>query len=115
MKSNVWDKPWSDTSNHEWWERPTPEVVEFIECLLLRLDWIEGRLARMSNGFLFRTQRVMSLNIPFKDTASRVYGRRSSQTLDVAQQGFEVHMYIADHAMVAFCKPQESFVYLPSP
>ena len=31
MKNNNWDKYWSNSSNHEWWERPAPEVVEFIE------------------------------------------------------------------------------------
>jgi hypothetical protein len=28
MKKDVWDTYWSDESNHEWWERPAPEVVE---------------------------------------------------------------------------------------
>ncbi len=31
MKNNIWDKYWSDETNHEWWERPAPEVIQFIE------------------------------------------------------------------------------------
>jgi 2-polyprenyl-3-methyl-5-hydroxy-6-metoxy-1,4-benzoquinol methylase len=30
-KSNIWDKYWNNTNNHEWWERPAPEVIAFIE------------------------------------------------------------------------------------
>ena len=31
MKDGVWDRYWSDESNHEWWKRPAPEVVEFMK------------------------------------------------------------------------------------
>ncbi len=30
MKNNIWDKYWENSSNHEWWEIPAPEVLEFI-------------------------------------------------------------------------------------
>ena len=32
MTKNIWDQYWSETGNHERWERPAPIVVELIEA-----------------------------------------------------------------------------------
>jgi 2-polyprenyl-3-methyl-5-hydroxy-6-metoxy-1,4-benzoquinol methylase len=31
MTADLWETYWSDENHHEWWKRPAPEVLEFIE------------------------------------------------------------------------------------
>ncbi len=31
MKNRIWEAYWQDEANHEWWERPAPEVLELIQ------------------------------------------------------------------------------------
>lgn len=33
MTENVWETYWSNPENHDWWEKPAPEVLDFIRSL----------------------------------------------------------------------------------